>query len=73
MFPEILRRLDLPQDIGNVLFAIGAMQALSTGETMSETFRRLFRKLAAGTRKRSARRLPPATLPARRRAWPARP
>ena len=45
MFPEILRRLDWPQDIGNVLFAIGATQALSTGETMSETFRRQFRKL----------------------------
>lgn len=45
MFPEILRRLDLAQDIGNVLFAIGATQALSTGETMSETFRRLFRKI----------------------------
>lgn len=28
------RRLGLPQDIGNVLFAIGATQALSTGETM---------------------------------------
>ena len=45
MFPEILRRLDWPQDIGNVLFAIGATQALSTGETMSETFRRQFHKL----------------------------
>lgn len=45
MFPELLRRLGLPQDIGNVLFAMGATQALSTGETMSETFSRLFRKL----------------------------
>lgn len=45
MFPEILRRFDLPQDIGNVLFALGATQALSTGETMSETYRRLLRKL----------------------------
>lgn len=45
MFPEILRRLDLAQDIGNVLFAIGATQALSTGETTSETFRRLFGRL----------------------------
>ena len=45
MFPEILRRLDWPQDIGNVLFAVGATQALSTGETMSETFRRQLRKL----------------------------
>ena len=46
MFPELLRRFNLPQDLGNVLFAVGAVQALSTGETMSETFRRLFRKLA---------------------------
>jgi branched-chain amino acid transport system permease protein len=53
MFPEILRRLDLPQDIGNVLFAIGATQALSTGETMSETFRRLLRKLAPARAPRS--------------------
>ena len=36
MFPELLRRLDLPQDIGNVIFALGATQALSTGETMAE-------------------------------------
>ncbi|QDC00448.1 ATP-binding cassette domain-containing protein [Mesorhizobium sp. 8] len=50
MFPEILRRFDLPQDIGNVLFAIGATQALSTGETMSETFRRLARKLRPARR-----------------------
>ncbi len=45
MFPEILRRLGLAQDIGNVIFAIGATQALSTGETMSETLRRNLRKL----------------------------
>jgi branched-chain amino acid transport system permease protein len=42
-FPEILRRLNLGQDIGNVLFAIGATQALSVGETISETLRRKFR------------------------------
>jgi len=45
LFPELLRRLDLPQDIGNVLFAVGAVQALSTGETMSEGLRRQFRRL----------------------------
>jgi branched-chain amino acid transport system permease protein len=44
-FPEILRRLNLGQDIGNVLFAIGATQALSVGETFSETLRRKFRGL----------------------------
>ena len=42
-FPEILRRLNLGQDIGNVLFAIGATQALASGEAMSETLRRKFR------------------------------
>lgn len=46
LFPELLRRLHLPQDIGNVFFAIGAVQALSSGETISETWTRLFRKLA---------------------------
>ncbi|BCH23239.1 branched-chain amino acid ABC transporter ATP-binding protein/permease [Mesorhizobium sp. L-8-3] len=55
MFPELLRRLDLPQDLGNVLFAIGATQALSTGETMSETFRRLFRRLFPARPVRPAR------------------
>jgi branched-chain amino acid transport system permease protein len=42
-FPEILRRLNLGQDVGNVLFAIGATQALSTGESISETLRRKLR------------------------------
>ena len=45
LFPELLRRLGLPQDIGNVIFALGATQALSTGEAIAETFRRLGRKL----------------------------
>ena len=48
MFPEILRRLGLPQDIGNVFFALGATQALSTGETMAETFRRVTRRFRGG-------------------------
>lgn len=63
MFPELLRRLDLPQDLGNVLFAIGATQALSTGETMSETFRRLFGKLFPARPVRPARG-PASDLPA---------
>ncbi|QND63334.1 branched-chain amino acid ABC transporter ATP-binding protein/permease [Mesorhizobium loti] len=63
MFPEILRRLDLPQDIGNVLFAIGATQALSTGETMSETFRRQLRKLLPA-RVKVAASVPASDLPA---------
>jgi branched-chain amino acid transport system permease protein len=67
-FPEILRRLNLGQDIGNVLFAIGATQALSVGETISETLRRKFR----GWRKPKATALhrgvpvePPASIPLR--------
>lgn len=47
IFPEILRRLGLAQDIGNVVFAIGATQALSTGESMSEALRRNLRKLVS--------------------------
>jgi branched-chain amino acid transport system permease protein len=43
-FPEILRRLDLGQDVGNVLFAVGATHALSAGESMSEGLRRTVRK-----------------------------
>jgi branched-chain amino acid transport system permease protein len=45
IFPEILRRVGLAQDIGNVIFAIGATQALSTGESMSEALRRNLHKL----------------------------
>jgi branched-chain amino acid transport system permease protein len=45
LFPELLRRLNLPQDVGNVFFALGAVQALSTGETIAETSARLGRKL----------------------------
>ncbi|MCB1339095.1 MAG: branched-chain amino acid ABC transporter ATP-binding protein/permease [Maritimibacter sp.] len=45
LFPELLRRLNLPQDLGSVIFGLGAVQALSTGETMSETFGRLIRKM----------------------------
>jgi branched-chain amino acid transport system permease protein len=41
LFPELLRRLNLPQDIGNVFFALGAVQALSAGETIAETWMRL--------------------------------
>lgn len=63
LFPELLRRLDLPQDIGNVLFAVGAVQALSSGETMSESLRRLFGRLrsrrAADTVALNRAELPP--------------
>jgi branched-chain amino acid transport system permease protein len=45
LFPELLRRLNVPQDFGSVIFAAGAVQALSTGESISETFMRLGGKL----------------------------
>lgn len=54
LFPELLRQLSLPQDLGSVLFGLGAVQALSKGETVSETFMRLGR----------------AVLPRRRRTVP---
>jgi branched-chain amino acid transport system permease protein len=44
-FPELLRRLNLPQDIGNMFFALGATQALSMGGSMSEDLRRGLGKL----------------------------
>jgi branched-chain amino acid transport system permease protein len=67
-FPEILRRLNLGQDIGNVLFALGATQALSTGESMSETLRRKVRgwsKPKAMVVHPDARIQPPASIPLR--------
>lgn len=44
VFPEILRRLNLTQDVGNVLFSVGATQALSSGETMSDGLNRALRR-----------------------------
>lgn len=43
LFPELLRRLNLPQDIGNVAFAAGAVDALWRGESIAETQMRLLR------------------------------
>ena len=40
-FPELLRRLHLPQDLGNIAFAVGAIQALSMGASSSEALRTL--------------------------------
>ena len=65
LFPELLRRLDLPQDLGNVLFAVGAVQALSSGETMSEGLRRAFGRLSP-RRAIAAATLDRAELPPRR-------
>ena len=65
LFPELLRRLSLSQDLGSVVFGIGAVQALSTGETTSETLMRLGRKLR--TRRAGGRpRAGDQTLPSAR-------
>ncbi len=53
-FPELLRRLNLPQDIGNMFFALGATQALSMGGTMSEDLRKGLSKLLGGRVKQLA-------------------
>lgn len=66
LFPELLRRLSLPQDLGSVVFGIGAVQALSTGETTSETLMRLGRKLLprrAGGRPRAGDHALPSARP----------
>jgi branched-chain amino acid transport system permease protein len=63
LFPELLRRLNLPQDVGNVFFALGAVQALSTGETIAETWGRLARRLRPKRRVETA--VASGALPAR--------
>jgi len=45
LVPQILRTFGLAQDWGNVLFAVGATQALSTGEAISEAVRKVARKI----------------------------
>ncbi|PCH99045.1 MAG: branched-chain amino acid ABC transporter ATP-binding protein [Rhodobacteraceae bacterium] len=65
LFPELLRRLSLPQDLGSVFFGVGAVQALSTGETISEAFGRLGRKILP-RRIRTQKRASEASLPAAR-------
>ncbi|MBI4046695.1 MAG: branched-chain amino acid ABC transporter permease, partial [Devosia nanyangense] len=64
LFPELLRRLNLPQDVGAVFFALGAVQALSTGETISETWARLGRKLMPKRKSGAARVAGPLPPPA---------
>jgi len=64
LFPELLRRLNLPQDVGAVFFALGAVQALSTGETISETWARLGRKLIPKRKGGAARVAGPLPPPA---------
>ncbi|PSJ56471.1 ABC transporter permease subunit [Pseudaminobacter soli (ex Li et al. 2025)] len=64
LFPELLRRIGLPQDVGNVFFALGAVQALSTGETISETWARLGSKLMPARLKGQKRSTATTTLAA---------
>lgn len=70
LFPELLRRLSLPQDLGSVVFGIGAVQALSTGETISEALARAGHKIMP---KRAAKRraVGAEKLPAPRDAAPS--
>src|SRR5579883_2559693 len=56
--PELLRQFALPQDLGDILFAVGATQALSMGASTSETFRASLRRL------RRRRAPSPAHIPA---------
>ncbi|HWV84839.1 MAG TPA: ATP-binding cassette domain-containing protein [Capillimicrobium sp.] len=68
-FPEILRRLGLPQDLGDVLFALGAIQALSMGSSVVGRARSALAARAAA-RAASAPAAPPpapARAPDRRR------
>ncbi|WP_029040554.1 branched-chain amino acid ABC transporter ATP-binding protein/permease [Cucumibacter marinus] len=44
-FPELMRRLNLPQDIGNIAFALGATQALSMGGSIAADLRGGLRRL----------------------------
>ncbi|MBR0725573.1 branched-chain amino acid ABC transporter ATP-binding protein/permease [Bradyrhizobium manausense] len=64
LFPELLRRLDVPQDLGNLLFAIGAVQALAARETISESLRRAFCRVVR-SKTRQLRRLDASALPPR--------
>jgi branched-chain amino acid transport system permease protein len=64
-FPAILTDVGLPQDLGNILFAVGAFQVLSVGTSMTGGWRRSVRRLQRRRRaggKQHAERL--ATPPA---------
>jgi branched-chain amino acid transport system permease protein len=54
-FPAILTDVGLPQDLGNILFAVGAFQVLSVGTSMTGGWRRSARRLQ---RRRRARGRP---------------
>jgi branched-chain amino acid transport system permease protein len=46
--PELMRRIGLPQDLGNILFAVGAIQVLSVGTSMTDGWRGSMRRLGRG-------------------------
>lgn len=55
-FPELLRRLGLPQDLGNILFAVGAIQAMSQGVSTSEAVRGAIARHRPAAPRRTTRR-----------------
>lgn len=57
-FPELLRRVGLPQDLGNVLFAIGAIQAMSQGVGTSDALRGLIARRLRRPPARASRNVP---------------
>jgi branched-chain amino acid transport system permease protein len=68
-FPSILTDVGLPQDLGNILFAVGAFQVLSVGTSMTGGWRRSARRLQRRRLRRervptSLSGDPPAALPA---------
>jgi branched-chain amino acid transport system permease protein len=71
-FPELLRRLGLSQDLGSVVFAVGATQALSAGLSQSEALRRFLRR-RLGRPARWEREAAPALEAPARPSRPGRP
>jgi branched-chain amino acid transport system ATP-binding protein/branched-chain amino acid transport system permease protein len=69
--PEIMRQIGLPQDLGDILFAIGAIQVLKVGTSMSGGWRATARKW---TRRRQEGPSAPVAVPTpvpRAPAWAA--
>ncbi|MEV8637565.1 ATP-binding cassette domain-containing protein [Streptosporangium sp. NPDC051023] len=53
--PEIFKSIGIPQDWGSLMFAVGAVQTLSTGLSMSEDLVRRFRRRRAVPEERRQR------------------
>ncbi|MFI6498097.1 ATP-binding cassette domain-containing protein [Nonomuraea typhae] len=67
---EVLRRLGIPQQWANVVFAAGAIQALTQGSGMSESLRTVLRRAWGSRTSEALRRVwGPRTSEAVRRAW----